>query len=154
MPIDIEGWVEFSPYEEKEEQNKEYGWLSWMDISSIIEFNDEVNWVLIGNPRNFKSNAPKYNPIAKDRGFPENPSSHLKYDINWIVEHETKYGKGELFGFTNFNYSEVENINWKKDYNIKIDESDWLKLFELIDNFKDLKKIKSEQIRIVAWYNW
>lgn len=39
MPIDIERWVEFTPYKE----NDEFSWLSWMNISSIIEFNDEVN---------------------------------------------------------------------------------------------------------------
>ncbi len=142
MPIDVEGWVEFSPYKEKKEQDDEYSWLSWMDISSIIEFNDEINWVLMGNPRDFNSNASKFNPIAKNRGFPENPSSYLKSDIKWIIEHETKYGKGELFGFTNINYSEIENINWKNDYDIKIEESDWGKLFELVDKFKNLKNIK------------
>lgn len=154
MPIDIEGWIEYSPYKNKEDQNEEHSWMPWMDISSVVSFNDEVNWILFGNPRDFKTNDSKFKPLAKNRGFPTNPSCYLKLDINLIHEHENKHGKGELFGFTFLKYSEIERIDWDKDHQVKIEESDWGKLFNLINTFRDLKNIKSEQIRLVVWYNW
>ena len=153
MPINIEGWVEFSPYRKKEEQNDQHSWISWMDIRSLIHFNDEINWILMGNPKDFKSDNPRFKPIAKNRGLPKNPSHYLQIDIERISEHETKYGEGEIFGFTYLSYSEIEKINWQIDYQIQIDKSDWGKLFELINTFRDLKNIKSQQIRLVLWYN-
>src|SRR5690606_23291695 len=120
----------------------------------LIDFNDEINWVILGNPRDFNNDKAKFKPIAKDRGFPFNPGGELKSDIQWITEHEMKYGKGELFGFSHFYFYEVENINWDKDYEISIGKSDWEKLFELTTKFKELRQIKSEQIRLTVWYNW
>ena len=152
MPIDIEGWIEYSPYESLVEREEEYAWISWMQVGSVIMFNDEVNWRLFGNPRDFHNQNLEYNPIAKSRGFPENPSDYLTKEIKWIAEFKKKYGKGNFFGFTNFDFSEIEKIDWKNEYDII--NSDWLILFELIKTFKELKKLQSEQIRFTVWYNW
>lgn len=78
----------------------------------------------------------------------------MKHDIEGIIEFEDKYGKGELFGFTHIFYNEITTIDWQKDYGIDVVESDWLKLFQLIDKFIELKKLYPEQIRISIWYNW
>lgn len=154
MPIDIDGWIEFSPYTTEQERNEDDAWLTWMDISSMIDFNDEVNWILFGNPRDFHNERPKHIPIAKNRGFPKNPGGSLKVDIEWITEYEKKFGKGALFGFSHFYFSEIERIDWKIDYGISLIESDWEKLFDLTAKFKILKRLKPEQIRFSVWYNW
>ena len=154
MPINIQGWIEYSPYEDEKEREDQDAWITWMNVSSLIDFNDEINWIIFGNPRDFNNDTPKFKPIAKNRGFPNNPSDELKADIQWIRELEVEYGKGGIFGFSYFYFSEVDKINWKKDYGVSIVESDWGKLFELTEKFKALRQITSEQIRLTVWYNW
>lgn len=154
MPIYTDGWIEYSLYDNEEERSEENAWLSWMDISTIIKHIDEVHWVLIGDPRKFKSDQTRFKSIAKDRGFPNNPSYYLKLDIELINNSQNNDSVGEYFGFTYLSYSEIENINWKDDYQLEIENSDWGNLFELIDKFRDLKRLNSEQIRLVIWYNW
>lgn len=154
MPVDIEGWIEFSPYGNKDERKDNHSWMTWMNISSVVNINDEVNWALLGNPRDFNNKESKFIPIAKNRGFPDNPGRNLKNDIDWIFEHEKNYRKGELFGFTHFYFSEIENIDWQEAYQISIKQSDWGKLFDLTRKFINLKRIGSEQIRFTVWYNW
>ena len=154
MPVQISGWIEFSPYENYDERKEDSSWISWMELGSVIEFNDEINWILIGNPKDFHNDSPKFKPIAKERGFPENPGFHLKTGINEITIFEKKYGTGEIFGFSYFYFSEIENINWNEKYKITTENSDWIKLFELIKMFKEIKNINSDQIRITTWYNY
>ncbi len=154
MPINIHGWVEFNIHLNEAEREEEHAWLTWMDISAFMLFNDEVNWILLGNPRDFKNDKPKFTPIAKNRGFPKNPSNYLKSNIDEINDFQEKYGKEELFGFTYFLFSEIEKIDWKAIYQISIGESEWGKLFQLTKVFKELKQIESSQIRFTVWYNW
>ncbi|MCK8482320.1 hypothetical protein [Psychroserpens algicola] len=154
MPVQISGWIEFSPYENSDHRKEDSSWISWMELGSVIEFNDEINWILIGNPKDFYNDDPKFKPIAKERGFPKNPDVHLKTDINNIIAFEKKHGKDEIFGFSYFYFSEVENINWNEKYKITSKNSDWIKLFELIKMFKEIKSLNSDQIRITTWYNY
>lgn len=156
MPINISGWIEFIPsiYTTAEEWKEEYAWHTWMSVGSMIYSNDEINWILFGNPRRFDNYASEFESIAKGRGFPQNPGPDLKSSIKEIIEFESKYGKGEVFAFTHVFYNEINIVNWQKDYNIDIVESDWLKLFQLIDKFIELKNLEPEQIRITIWYNW
>ena len=37
IPIDIQGWIEFSLYLKKEERDEKHTWLTWMDISSLVD---------------------------------------------------------------------------------------------------------------------
>ena len=154
MPLDIQGWIEYSPYIDNKEKEDEHSWITWMNIGAIIQFNDEVNWILFGNPRDFQNLEPKYKPIAKNRGFPTNPDSYLKSDIEWLKEFESKNGKGDSFGFSYFYFSEIEMIDWEKEYGVSLIYSDWKGLFELTIKFKELKNIQSDQIRFTVWYNW
>lgn len=154
MPVQIEGWIEFSPYENLSERKEESSWISWMELGSVIQFNDEINWILMGNPKDFNNVNPKFKPIAKERGFPINPHVYLQIDINNFEEYNKKNGTGEIFGLTHFYFYEIENVNWNREYEINTDNSDWIKLFELIKMFKKIKNLNSEQIRITAWYNW
>lgn len=154
MPIDIQGWIEFSPFKDKKEREDKHSWITWMNVGSLIEFNDEVNWIIFGNPSGFNKEAAKYSPIAKNRGFPDNPAEILQSEINKISEHERKYGKGELFGFTHFYFNEVDKIDWEREYGVSIITSDCGKLLDLTRRFMDLKKLESEQIRFTVWYNW
>jgi len=154
MPIDINGWIEYSPYTELKERKDEYSWITWMNIGAIIQSNDEVNWIIFGNPRDFQNPEPDYQSIAKNRGFPCNPDKYLETDIKWVNEFEGKNGKGELFGFSYFYFSEIEMIDWENEYGISLNDSNWKGLFELTSKFKELKNIKSEQIRFTVWYSW
>lgn len=154
MPVQIEGWIEFSPYENPKEREDEDSWISWMEIGSVIQFNDEINWIHFGNPKEFNANSPKFVPIAKEKGIPHNPSHYLQIDLKSNIDFEKNYGKGNLFGFTHIYFSEIEKINWSNLSQVDSKNSDWLKLFKLIKMFMKIKKIKSDQIRIIAWYNW
>lgn len=154
MPITIEGWIEFSPYIETDERDLEHSWIAWMKIEAIISYNDEINCLIIGNPRDFDNNDVLHVPIAKNRGFPNNPSSYLKSNIDSLIDFEEMFGQGEIFGFTHFYFSEVEGINWFQDYGISIVDTEWEKLFDLTVKFKDIKSINSNQIRFTLWYNW
>jgi len=156
MPVDINGWIEFIPsiYSTDAEWEDEYAWHTWMRVGSIIYSNDEINWILFGNPREFNNPEPEFRTIAKGRGFPQNPGPDLTRSIEEIIEFENKLGKGEFFAFTHVFYSEINTVNWQKEYGINVVESDWLKLFQLVDKFLELKNLSPEQIRITVWYNW
>jgi len=154
MPVQIEGWIEFSPYENLKEREDEFSWTSWMEVGSVIQFNDDINWILFGNPKDFNNKSPEFISVAKERGIPKNPSHYLQMDLKNNADFEKKYGKGNLFGFTHIYFNEIENIKWLDKYQIDSKNSDWFRLFELIKMFKEIKNIKSDQIRIITWYNW
>ncbi len=90
----------------------------------------------------------------QNRGFPNNPGRYLAEEIASAKEFATKHNQEELFGFAHFYFSEIEMIDWKKEYGISLIDSDWNKLFELTAKFKELKEISSAQIRFTFWYNW
>ena len=112
MPIDIQGWIEYSPYSDSKEREAEHSWIPWMSIEAIIQHNDEVNWIILGNPRDFQNNQTEYQPIAKNRGFPKNPGRYLAEEIASAKEFTTKHNQEELFGFSHFYFSEIEMIDW------------------------------------------
>jgi hypothetical protein len=144
MPITIEGKIEYLDLAFSIDESI---WQTWMNIPSIIRFNDEINWMILGNPRDFKNTKEKH--IAKERGFPENPSFDLMRDIeDWTLSE----CKNDEFGFTNFLYSEIKHIDW--GIIVHKNESDWCKLFILIEKFMELKNLSAERIRITAWYSW
>lgn len=145
MSIIIDGRIEYLDLVYSlDEASTDCAWQSWMDLSSVIVFNDEINWKIFGNPKDFMNVNENY--IAKQRGFPVNPGYDLQRDIEEFKKSDCK---NEYFGFTNFLYSEIEDFDWKTITN---EESDWLNLFKLIENFMLIKKISSERIRITAWY--
>ncbi|BDD07290.1 hypothetical protein [Aureibacter tunicatorum] len=154
MPIDINGWIEYSPYTNEQERKEEYTWFTWMDVSSFIRFNVNVNWVIFGNPRDFQSELPDVIPIAKNRGLPNNLSYFPNLDVTEDIEYEKKNCNNEIFGFTHFYFSEIDRIDWLESYQIDIDKTEWGKLFALTKEFQRLKKIQSNQIRFTVWYNW
>ena len=146
MSIEIKGIIEYS--------EKENLWFPFLYVNNtFVKFNDEVNWKILGNPKDFKND--KVNSIAKNRGFPKNPSYALKNEINQIESYYQKYPKNakeEIFGMTNFLYSEIENIDWKNE--LKSEKSEWFDLFKFIDNFIKLKQKNSKSIRFTLWYEW
>lgn len=145
MPIFVEGYIEYLHVEDYSIEDSV--WSTWMLIESIIVFNDIVNHKIFGNPRDFKDN--KENCIAKERGFPNNPSYLLKKEI---IEKEKFHESGELFGFTHFLYSEINQFDWKSF--LSGEHSNWLDLFELIEQFMKIKNLEADKIRFVTWYNW
>ena len=150
MPMDTEGWVEFSNYSTIEEREEEYAWRHFMDISSVVETFDENAEILFGYSKRILRGEFEIEAIAKDRGFPLHCSSAVEADIKELKEFEEKYGKGEIFGHTTIYYSEITAV--KHLFNAP--ESDWIKLFKLIEKFKEVKRIQDNQIRLVVWFNW
>lgn len=144
MSISIEGKIEYLDLSFDIEDNN---WQTWMNLPSIIKFNDKINWKIFGNPRDFEDINEEY--IAKNKGFPINPSFDLIQDIKYLKLNDLKK---EEFGFTHFLYSEIRTFNWKSI--VQESESDWYKLFILIEKFMELKNLSAERIRIIAWYCW
>jgi len=61
MGVSIDGWVEYcTPFQE--ELGREDHWQMWqtlMAIPALVQFNDEVSWILWGRPPDFHNSFPQ-----------------------------------------------------------------------------------------------
>ncbi|WP_338764574.1 hypothetical protein WAF17_22155 [Bernardetia sp. ABR2-2B] len=148
MAKTIQGWVEISSFHNKEDVDSDYGWIGLIDISSVIQFTDEITSLLFGNPNDFLNPNPQIIPIAKNRGLPKNPCWQLRKEI----EDEKNYEPNSSFGYTYIMHEEIQCIDFEKHLNMNIEESDWLILFKMIDVFKERKINPIDTIRLSIWY--
>lgn len=148
MPLFISGWVEFSESSTQEERNKDYTWGIFMKMDSIIMNVDEISELLFGGSKRAILNQIEIDFIAKDRGLPINPSQLIKGEMEEFRIIDEKHGES-ILGLTHLYYDEISHLK----SSIPAD-SQWGKLFKLIDFFMQIKKLEQNQIRIIAWFDW
>ena len=148
MPLEINGFIEYSTYQSILEREEESTWQAWMDISSIIDYVDEFTEYLFGYSKRVIKDNIQINALAKDRNIPKNPSDLVQRELNFIRESERVYGE-ETFGYTFAYYNEIMS-----KYNKEFDTKEWNNLFSLIDKFLIMKNINSDQVRFIVWFSW
>ncbi|AHM59122.1 hypothetical protein D770_04275 [Flammeovirgaceae bacterium 311] len=145
MPMETEGWIEFSNYTSQEERDEEHSWLCWMSISSMMLQIDEVTEKLFGYSKRIIRGDYQISSIAKDRGIPLNPSDLVRREIESIQKY---IESGEVFGLTTIYYDEIK----KNDSILNSHQSEWLAVIELIEKLKNVKKLDDKQIRLIVWF--
>lgn len=147
MPLETNGWIEYSPYLTLKERNEDHSWLTFMSIDSIVDHTDEITELLFGYSKRIIRQEFEIDSIAKDRGIPTNATELVKSEMERIKAFEKECGDGEIFGYTFIHYDEIRNVTQSipKD-------SPWQKLFKLIEVFKKIKGLENEQIRLVVWF--
>jgi hypothetical protein len=152
MPIDTEGWIEVSRWDESELQ-EDHAWSALLNIGAYIDVVDEVTEILFGYSKRILRGEFHIDAIAKDRGIPRNASKHVKADVDQIQRFEKEHGPGNFFGYTHIYFHEIKQTNWQH-YGIAQKDSDWFALFSLLNKLLEDHRFQSPKIRLVVWFNW
>lgn len=149
MPLETNGWIEYTPCFTLKERNDDHSWQTFMNIDSIVDHTDEITELLFGYSKRIIRKEFDIDSLAKDRGIPNNATALVKQEMERIKAFEKEHGDGEIFGYTFIYYDEIKNVT----PSIPAD-SPWGKLFKLIELFKTIKGLEDQQIRLVVWFDW
>ena len=141
MSIDIEGWIEVKNI-------KTQRWDGVQNISSYLIFAGDESDQLFGITK-----IPRAEPIAANRGLPDDLSQEAKDTIAGYREfekEESNFSFEELFGFSYISYKEI----LKHDLVNRFDhEIGWSKVFSRLKSIQE-DAVSTEDIRVVVWANW
>lgn len=141
MSIDIDGWIEVKNPDSEE-------WLGEKRLLDYMIVADANSDYMFGITK-----VSTLNPIASNRGLPEDVSAQVKIDLESYGEFgkdENNFSFDELFGFSFITYSEI--IALEVPNNIE-DTSQWVSVFETMKLLQNAGN-EAENIRIIVWAIW
>ena len=154
MGVDIHGWVEISEWG-RDKWDEEYAWGGVINVGSIVQACDEVSELLFGFSKGaLIGRELPHVPIAMNRGTPANPSSQVSLELEWIQEHERKFGPGEFRGYSHLYMSEIDALDWQHYGVATTEPNDWWLLFKMIDALRSDQRFVNAGFRLVCWVSW
>jgi hypothetical protein len=144
MPFWIEGWVEVMCVPE------DGIWQGVIKIAPLVSSSDSFSEAFFGLSKAGVSSA-ETSAIAARRGKPPNPSTEVRSEFEQIQQHESRYGPGELGGYTYATWREIADHLPSLALS---GDSDWCLVFDLIRRLLDDDRFSDEHVRVVVWFNW